>query len=352
MMDGQTFIIREVDQGCLVSHQAFINSLHKDLNMEYLFNIKTPFLMDDQAKARANNLENNRRKRRKNHDVLKVDPIKAKCKKVLEDLHALGLFSGEPTTEDWIENNKSSREKAKGLLSQALSNYPMRDLIGINDSDEVTKLNDRYILPPNCGYYSCDIKDIESNLDQRKFKMILMDPPWENKHVKRHKNKIGGYHMLSNDDLIDKLPIPDLLEDGGIVAIWCTNSQRHLEAIECWLQKWNLVKKATWYWLKITKYGQPITDWTHPHKKPYEQIIIATARDKDLEIENDYVFVSIPSLVHSHKPPIFPLLQKQGFIFPEQKDKCLEIFGRYLLPNCTTYGNQCLLFQDTVFNCK
>jgi len=93
-------------------------------------------------------------------------------------------------------------------------------------------------------------------------------------------------------------------------------------------------------------------DWTHPHKKPYEQIIIATARDKDLEIENDYVFVSIPSLVHSHKPPIFPLLQKQGFIFPEQKDKCLEIFGRYLLPNCTTYGNQCLLFQDTVFNCK
>ena len=156
-----------------------------------------------------------------------------------------------------------------------------------------------------------------------------------------------------NDDLIDKLPIPDLLENGGIVAIWCTNSQRHLDAIECWLQKWNLVKKAKWYWLKITKYGQPITDWTHPHKKPYEQIIIATAKN-DLEIENHYVFFSIPSIIHSHKPPIFPLLQKQGLISPERhhEEKFLEIFGRYLLPNCTTYGNQCLLFQDTIFNCK
>ena len=341
------FIVREVDQGCLVSHAAFLRNLYKDQNLDHLFDVKTPFLMDEQAKARANNLGNADKRKRKRK--LYSDPINEKCKKILEEMHALRLFSGQPATDDWIENNKAAREKAKVLMSQATSNYPTIDLIGMNDSDEITISKNRYTLPPHCQYFSCDIKNIKSKLEQRKFKVIIMDPPWENKHVKRRKNKIDGYQMLSNEDLALQLPIPDLLEKEGIIAIWCTNSQRHLDAIDSWLENWNLVQKAKWYWLKITKFGEPITDWTHPHKKPYEQIIIATAQ-KDLQIENDYVFASVPSIIHSHKPPIFPLLQKRG-IFQGQ-EKLLEIFGRYLLPNCTTYGNQCLLLQDTIFNCK
>ena len=44
------------------------------------------------------------------------------------------------------------------------------------------------------------------------------------------------------------------------------------------------------------------------------------------------------------KPPLWPLLRDFGLL--QTDDQCLEIFGRYLLPNTVTVGNQCLLFQD------
>ena len=67
-------------------------------------------------------------------------------------------------------------------------------------------------------------------------------------------------------------------------------------------------------------------------------------RENKVKLENDYVLVSTPSGIHSHKPPLWPLLRNFGLL--QTDDQCLEIFGRYLLPNTVTVGNQCLLFQD------
>jgi hypothetical protein len=67
-------------------------------------------------------------------------------------------------------------------------------------------------------------------------------------------------------------------------------------------------------------------------------------RENNVKLENDYVLVSTPSGIHSHKPPLWPLLRDFGLL--QTDDQCLEIFGRYLLPNTVTVGNQCLLFQD------
>ena len=110
-----------------------------------------------------------------------------------------------------------------------------------------------------------------------------MDPPWLNKYVKRRKNKTDGYQMLDNEDIFDKLPnIGDILDTDGLLIIWCTNSVKHMDSIEQWLDKWNLIRKATWYWLKVTTYGEPVTRWNHPHKRPYEPIIIATRQSEQI----------------------------------------------------------------------
>ena len=129
---------------------------------------------------------------------------------------------------------------------------------------------------------------------------------------------------------------------------------------------------AKWYWLKVTRSGEPITSFQHPHKKPYEILIIAgqqkspimkntgpevqqltscqtgsaTADDEDdsVKFENEHIIVSVPSGINSHKPPLLQIFRQIGMI--SENDKCLELFGRYLLPNFVTIGNQCLLFQD------
>ena len=107
-----------------------------------------------------------------------------------------------------------------------------------------------------------------------------MDPPWLNKHVKRRKNKADGYQMLSNEDIFNKLPnISDIIDEDSLVIIWCTNSVKHLASIEKWLSQWNLTKKATWFWLKVTTSGEPVISWNHAHKKPYEPIIIASRQN-------------------------------------------------------------------------
>ena len=126
-----------------------------------------------------------------------------------------------------------------------------------------------------------------------------------------------------------------------------------LDSIQSWLKSWNLVILAKWYWLKVTRSGEPITSFQHPHKKPFEILIIAGRQSSPISrknsenpvtFENEHIIVSVPSGINSHKPPLLPILRQIGII--SENDQCLELFGRYLLPNCVTIGNQCLLFQD------
>ena len=115
-----------------------------------------------------------------------------------------------------------------------------------------------------------DIRNLSHRqLGYKKFDLILMDPPWENKHVKRalKRRKIeekvqtsdsqrrihnDGYEMLDNHTIGRSIPINNLLSENGLVVIYCTNSKRHQTAIQEWLTNWNLVQVAKWYWLKVS----------------------------------------------------------------------------------------------------
>jgi hypothetical protein len=43
--------------------------------------------------------------------------------------------------------------------------------------------------------------DIEELDLREQYDVILMDPPWENKHVKRKRNSSLGYSMLHNSQI-------------------------------------------------------------------------------------------------------------------------------------------------------
>lgn len=153
--------------------------------------------------------------------------------------------------------------------------------------------------------------------------------------------------MLYNKD-IENIPISKLTKPNSLVIIWCTNSASHINAVkQDFLPKWGLKLISTWYWLKITKYGKPICEFRiPPRKQPFEQIFLACNEDADIkqfeDIREERILLSVPSAIHSNKPPLTDLLK---CVLPKNSD-CLEIFARYLLPHFTSIGQETLKLQN------
>lgn len=58
---------------------------------------------------------------------------------------------------------------------------------------------------------------------------------------------------------------------------------------------------------QITKSGDPVCEFNVPLKKqPYEKIYLAAhiESERELQIDDINLLLSIPSVVHSHKPPL------------------------------------------------
>lgn len=74
---------------------------------------------------------------------------------------------------------------------------------------------------------------------------------------------------------IKALPVPQLLAPGALVGIWVTNKQKYLRFTKSELfPHWSVELVAEWYWVKVTRRGELVTDLDSPHKKPYEPLLI------------------------------------------------------------------------------
>ena len=116
------------------------------------------------------------------------------------------------------------------------------------------------------------------------------------------------------------------------------------------MKRWKVSFRATWYWVKLTKHGELVTEFSHA-KQPYEVIFlgqkIQPECEKLMDFTDQLVIFSVPSGIHSHKPPLDKVLQT---VLEKQLDRSwdsmskLELFGRSLLPGWFTVGRQpCLL---------
>ena len=111
-------------------------------------------------------------------------------------------------------------------------------------------------------------------------------------------------------------------------------------------ESWGVTLSAVWFWLKVTRSGEPVCALdVHQNKLPYERYLVGEKiPSADAVKQSDRsVIVSVPSAIHSHKPPLDKVLSDLGM---DDKKRRLEIFGRYLQPNWTTYGDQVLKLQE------
>ncbi|XP_072267460.1 N(6)-adenine-specific methyltransferase METTL4 [Pyxicephalus adspersus] len=235
-----------------------------------------------------------------------------------------------------------------GSVQQSIESidWPLRVTENSSEWPQVIHLlGEKYLIPPKTSFLLSDISCMEPLLHYKKYGVIVIDPPWENKSVKRSKR----YNYLSTSE-IKQLPIPDLAAQNCLVITWVTNRQKHLRFVKEELYPhWSIRTLAEWHWVKITQSGDFVFPMESAHKKPYEILVLgclsnSTAREPDLDlcpIPQHKVIVSVPCNLHSHKPPLSEVLKK--YVKPDVE--CLELFARNLQPGWTSWGNEVLKFQ-------
>ncbi|GCC27607.1 N(6)-adenine-specific methyltransferase METTL4 [Chiloscyllium punctatum] len=212
----------------------------------------------------------------------------------------------------------------------------------------VMLMGQRYLLPPHSSFLLSDISCMEPLLGYKKYDVITLDPPWENKSVKRSK---GYSHLFPWQ--IQQIPVPELSAPGCLVVSWVTNRQRHLRFVKEQLYpSWSVEVVAEWHWVKVTRHGDFVVPLDSTHKKPYEILVLGRYKGSsgrqngenatETAIVPDHkLLVSVPCLLHSHKPPLGEVLK--GLTRPNPD--CLELFARNLQHGWTSWGNEVLRFQ-------
>ncbi|NWR52411.1 METL4 protein, partial [Regulus satrapa] len=238
-----------------------------------------------------------------------------------------------------LEEETSSAEQ--DLLSCVTENSS-------NCAKIIVLMGQKYLVPPKSSFLLSDISCLQPLLNyKKKYDVIVIDPPWENKSVKRS----NRYSHLSSWQ-IKQIPVPALAAPNCLVVTWVTNRQKHLRFVKDELYPhWSVKTLAEWHWVKITTAGEFVLPLDSLHKKPYEVLVLGRVQgdvkealrksEGVLPIPEHQLIVSIPCNLHSHKPPLAAVLAE--FIKPDVE--CLELFARNLQPGWTSWGNEVLKFQ-------
>ncbi|KAJ2948651.1 hypothetical protein O0L34_g7905 [Tuta absoluta] len=240
----------------------------------------------------------------------------------------------------------SVRDLSKHLFET--TSFDHMGVSGGNHSEIPLKANikgEYFLIPQKSRFFCGCVKEQCQKLNNgSKFDILIADPPWWNKFIRRLKNANEqlSYKMMYNED-IASIPVKDHLAANCLVAVWCTNSPSNIAAVkDIIFPAWGVTYVTTWYWMKLTIDMEPMYAFGTGHmKQPYERLILGKVGllRKDPE---KHMFMSVPSALHSHKPPLLDLLSP--FVGAEDP-QVLELFARYLLPNTTSLGYEPLKWQ-------
>ncbi|CDW56263.1 MT-A70 domain containing protein [Trichuris trichiura] len=144
--------------------------------------------------------------------------------------------------------------------------------------------------------------------------MIIIDPPWDNRSVRRKK----WYSIY-------------------ICAFQC------FIFINPLAMKLHFLRVIVFE--QITRNGKPVHPYNIDYKLPFENLLIACAQNSDIgyEVPKKKVIISVPCAISSRKPPLNDILSS----YLRHPCRTLELFARGLLPNTTSIGNQAVAFQSS-----
>lgn len=185
----------------------------------------------------------------------------------------------------------------------------------------------------------------------RHFNLVLLDPPWPNRSVKRKQGgtyeQVGGMPYLKK--MLLRMDLDNYMEHNALVGVWITNKEAlraHVLGPGGLFERWNVGLVEQWVWIKTTTRGEPMFDVDDGMRKPYEILLVGrtapnswTTMEHALEVKRR-VIAAVPD-VHSRKPCLKGLFEE----YLPADYSALEVFSRYLVSGWTSWGNEVLKYQ-------
>lgn len=184
-----------------------------------------------------------------------------------------------------------------------------------------------------------------------KFNLIVLDPPWPNRSVRRTTTTATTPHyktarsLAAVRALLAAIPTPARLRDDGLVAVWITNKPRIVDLLTApggVFDQWGVQLVAEWTWLKVTAAGQPLYPLEAAWRRPWEKLLVAKRRGRAAPAGlAPRTIVAVPD-VHSRKPNLrglFADILGTGYTG-------LEVFARGLTAGWWSWGDEVLKFQQ------
>lgn len=176
------------------------------------------------------------------------------------------------------------------------------------------------------------------------FDLILMDPPWTNRSVRR-----SNIYPTAQDQTIDPFNeamdiVQRHLQGTGLVAVWITNKSAIRTTVLDRFRTLDMVLWEEWVWVKVTSTGVPVTQLDGIWRRPYELCLLfrRASQPPDMMVRpRRRVIAAVPDL-HSRKPSLKPLLEQ---LLPDDY-QALELFARSLTAGWWSWGNEVLKFQS------
>ena len=183
------------------------------------------------------------------------------------------------------------------------------------------------------------------------FDFILLDPPWDNRSVRRSKK----YQTIRHQD-----PMPIITEvlgrhiaPNGYVACWISNKASCREVVMESFDAWGVKLVEEWVWLKVTSSGEPVYDIDGFWRKPYEILLLGRSTEYEgnatlveTSVDDESVkrrlIVAAPDL-HSRKPCLKDLVEQ--ITLDTQQYRALEVFARNLVQGWFSWGMEVLKFN-------
>ncbi|KAL8749646.1 MAG: hypothetical protein Q9199_007558 [Rusavskia elegans] len=183
------------------------------------------------------------------------------------------------------------------------------------------------------------------------FDFILLDPPWENRSVRR--SKTYGSRRKTDEDPMHILSgmLGKHMAPGALVACWITNKASVRDAALDAFESWGVELVEEWAWLKTTVHGEPICDLDGSMRRPYESVLVGRTLDMTFDRFDDSaspkattkrLITGVPDL-HSRKPCLKEIIEPM--MWDSSSYRALEIFARNLTAGWCSWGNEVLKYQ-------